>query len=160
MTGRAGLQLSGMVLAAATVLGVHLGGTQVVQAQAAAAQVTQAQVTPGNVHVIEVVADKDSRYKSPDGSKPEITLKAGEQVLLKVSARKAKSWNRDGSIHGFTLLRAVDRSKVPGWNLLLRPGQQEFQLTAPAEPGEYVVVCTVICSEDHEGMNMRVVVVP
>ena len=53
-----------------------------------------------------------------------------------------------------------DRSKVPDWNLLLRPGTQEFTLTAPAEPGEYVVVCTVICSEDHEGMNMRLVVVP
>ncbi len=145
MIGRAGLQLSGMVLVAAAILGVHLGDAQVAQ---------------GGLHVIEVVADKDSRYKSPDGGKPEITLKAGEQVLLKVSARKAKSWNRDGSIHGFTLLRAVDRSKVPGWNLLLRPGQQEFQLTAPAEPGEYVVVCTVICSEDHEGMNMRLVVVP
>jgi len=138
-----------MMLGVAAVLGVHPGD----------GQAAQAQVTPGNVHVIEVVADKDSRYKSPVGGKPEITLKAGEQVLLKVSARKAKSWNRDGSIHGFTLLRAVDRSKVPGWNLLLRPGQQEFQLTAPAEPGEYVVVCTVICSEDHEGMNMRLVVV-
>jgi heme/copper-type cytochrome/quinol oxidase subunit 2 len=112
------------------------------------------------VHVIEIVADKDSRYKTPDGGKPEITLKAGEPVLLRVSARKAKSWNRDGSIHGFTLLRAGDRSKVPGWNLLLRPGSQEFQVTAPADPGEYVVVCTVICSEDHEGMNMRVLVVP
>ena len=145
MIGRARLQLSGMVLVAAAILGVHLGDAQVAQ---------------GGLHVIEVVADKDSRYKSPDGGKPEITLKAGEQVLLKVSARKAKSWNRDGSIHGFTLLRAVDRSKVPGWNLLLRPGQQEFQLTAPAEPGEYVVVCTVVCSEDHEGMNMRLVVVP
>ncbi len=112
------------------------------------------------VHVIEIVADKDSRYKSLDGKKPEITLKPGEQVLLRVMARKAKSWNRDGSIHGFTLLRASDRSKVPDWNLLLRPGTQEFQLTAPAEPGEYLVVCTVICSEDHEGMNMRVVVAP
>ena len=87
-------------------------------------------------------------------------MTAGEQVLLRVTARKAKSWNRDGSIHGFTLLRASDRAKVPDWNLLLRPGTQEFQLTAPAEPGEYVVVCTVICSEDHEGMNMRLVVVP
>jgi plastocyanin len=112
------------------------------------------------VHVIEIVADKDSRYKSLDGKKPEITLKPGEQVLLRVMARKAKSWNREGSIHGFTLLRASDRSKVPDWNLLLRPGTQEFQLTAPAEPGEYLVVCTVICSEDHEGMNMRVVVAP
>jgi len=124
------------------------------------AQVDPSQMHQEQVHVIEIVADKDSRYKSPDGRKPEITLKAGEEVLLRVSARKAKSWNRDGSIHGFTLLRADDRTKVQGWNLLLRPGQQEFQLTAPAEAGEYVVVCTVICSEDHEGMNMRLLVVP
>ena len=140
MTGRVRVQLCGMVLAVFAVLGVRL-----VQAQ---------------VHVVEIVADKDSRYKTPDGGRPEITLKAGEPVLLRVSARKAKSWNRDGSIHGFTLLRAGDRSKVPGWNLLLRPGSQEFQVTAPADPGEYVVVCTVICSEDHEGMNMRLLVVP
>jgi heme/copper-type cytochrome/quinol oxidase subunit 2 len=139
MTRRAKVRLCGMVLAVAFLLQVPA------QAQA---------------HLIEVVADKDSRYKSPDGGKPEITLKAGEQVLLRVSARRAKSRNRDGSIHGFTLLRASDRSKVPGWNLLLQPGQQEFQLTAPAEPGEYLVVCTVICSDDHEGMNMRVLVVP
>ena len=119
-----------------------------------------AQSGQAQVHVIELVADKDSRYKSRAGSKPEITLKAGEPVLLRVTARKARSWNRDGSIHGFTLLHASDRSKVPDWNLLLRPGTQEFTLTAPAEPGEYVVVCTVICSEDHEGMNMRLVVVP
>ena len=129
-----------LVLAAITVLGIHSAQAQ--------------------VHVIDLVADKDSRYKNPDGSKPEITLKAGEQVLLKVSARKAKSWNRDGSIHGFTLLRAGDRSKVEGWNLLLRAGDQEFQLTAPSEPGEYLVMCTVICSEYHEGMNMRLTVVP
>ena len=123
------------------------------------AQVDQS-IDQAQVHVVEIVADKDSRYKSPDGGRPEITLKAGEQVLLRVSARKAKSWNRDGSIHGFTLLRAGDRTKVQGWNLLLRPGQQEFRLTAPSEPGEYLVVCTVICSADHEGMNMRLLVVP
>jgi heme/copper-type cytochrome/quinol oxidase subunit 2 len=58
------------------------------------------------------------------------------------------------------LLRAKDRSKVPDWDFLLKPGTQEFRLTAPAEPGEYVVVCTVICSEEHEGMHMKVVVVP
>jgi heme/copper-type cytochrome/quinol oxidase subunit 2 len=140
MTGGKKIRLCGLVLLAATVLGIAPASAQ--------------------VHVIELVADKDSRYKNLDGSKPEITLKAGEQVLLRVSARKAKSWNRDGSIHGFTLVRASDRSKVEGWNLLLRPGQQEFQLTAPAEAGEYVVMCTVICSEYHEGMNMRLLVVP
>ena len=110
--------------------------------------------------VIEVLADKDSRYKIAGEKKPEISVKAGEQVLLRITARKAKSWNRDGSIHGFSLLHAKDRSKVPGWDLLLKPGHQEFLMTAPEEPGEYVVVCTVICSADHEGMSMKFVVTP
>jgi len=110
--------------------------------------------------VIEVLADKDSRYKIAGEKKPEISVKAGEQILLRITARKAKSWNRDGSIHGFSLLHAKDRSKVPGWDLLLKPGRQEFLVTVPEEAGEYVVVCTVICSMDHEGMSMKFVVTP
>jgi heme/copper-type cytochrome/quinol oxidase subunit 2 len=111
-------------------------------------------------HVIEVLADKDSRYKIAGERTPEITVKAGEPLLLRITARRGKSWNRDGSIHGFSLLRAKDRSKVPGWDLLLKPGVQEFELTAPPEPGEYVVICTVICSDEHEGMRMKFVVLP
>ena len=110
--------------------------------------------------VVELTADKDSRYKIAGMREPEITVKAGEQILLRITARRAKSWNRDGSIHGFTLLRAKDRTKVEGWDLLFKPGMQEFLMTAPSELGEYVAVCTVICSEEHEGMHMRVVVVP
>jgi heme/copper-type cytochrome/quinol oxidase subunit 2 len=110
--------------------------------------------------LIELTADRDSRYRIAGQRSPEITVKAGEQVRLRVTARRAKSWNRDGSIHGFTLLRAKDRSKVEGWDLLFKPGTQEFVLTAPAEPGEYEAVCTVICSEDHEGMHLKVTVLP
>jgi len=112
------------------------------------------------VHVIEVTADSDSRYKIAGQRTPEITIKAGEPLLLRVTANKGKSWNRDGSIHGFTLLRAKDRTKVEGWDLLFKPGKQEFRLTAPTEPGAYEVVCTVICSEDHEGMHMKLTVLP
>ena len=111
-------------------------------------------------HVIEVLADKDSRYKITGQKQPEITVKAGEPILLRITARRAKSWNRDGSIHGFSLLRASDRSKVDGWDLLLKPGVNEFSMTAPNEPGSYEVVCTVICSEYHEGMHMKFVVLP
>ena len=111
-------------------------------------------------HVIEVLADKDSRYKIAGQKNPEIVVKAGESILLRITARKAKTLNRDGSVHGFTLLRAKDRSRVEGWDLVLKPGVQEFQLTAPTEPGDYVVVCTVICSADHEYMNMKFTVVP
>jgi len=38
--------------------------------------------------------------------KPSITVKAGEAIVLRITARRGKSWNRDGSIHGFSLLRA------------------------------------------------------
>jgi heme/copper-type cytochrome/quinol oxidase subunit 2 len=110
--------------------------------------------------VVELIAGSDSRYKIAGQRTPEITVKAGEQVLLRVTAHRGKSWNRDGSIHGFSLLRARDRSKVDGWDLLLKPGTQEFRLTVPNEPGAYEVVCTVICSEDHEGMHMKFTVLP
>jgi heme/copper-type cytochrome/quinol oxidase subunit 2 len=120
----------------------------------------KAQGNNAQAHVIEVLADSDSRYKIAGQRTPEITVTAGEQLLLRVTARRGRSWNRDGSIHGFTLLRAKDRTKVEGWDLLFKPGRQEFVLTAPTEPGEYVVVCTVICSEDHEGMHMKFTVLP
>jgi len=110
--------------------------------------------------VIELTADSDSRYKIAGQRVPEITVKAGEPILLRVTARKGKSWNRDGTIHGFTLLRAKERTKVEGWDFLFKPGVQELHLTAPLEPGEYEVVCTVICSEDHEGMHMKFTVLP
>lgn len=111
-------------------------------------------------HVVEVLADKDSRFKMSGSGKAEITVKAGEPVLLRITARKGKTWNRDGAVHGFTLLRAKDHAKVQGWDLELKPGTQEFTLVAPSEPGDYEVFCTVICSDDHEGMRMKFVVLP
>jgi heme/copper-type cytochrome/quinol oxidase subunit 2 len=114
----------------------------------------------GQARVIEVLADKDSHFKMAGQGRAEITVKAGEPLLLRLTARKGKTWNRDGTVHGFTLLRAKDHSKVPGWNLELKPGTQEFSLTAPAEPGDYEILCTVICSEDHESMRMKFTVLP
>jgi hypothetical protein len=114
----------------------------------------------GQSRVIEVLADKNSRFKVVGQERAEITVKAGESLMLRIEARKGKSWNRNGAIHGFTLLRVKDRAKVPGWDLELQPGVQEFNLTAPSSPGKYEVLCTVICSGDHEGMRMKFLVVP
>jgi heme/copper-type cytochrome/quinol oxidase subunit 2 len=121
---------------------------------------TWAQNSQTTPRVIEILADHDSRYKMEGQKQPMITAKAGERITLRITAKKAKNLNRDGSIHGFSLLRAKDRKPVPDWDFLLKPGIQEFTLTVPSEPGEYIVVCTVICSQDHEGMNMRFVVTP
>lgn len=132
----------------------------VLAAVVAAARLSTTSLANAQAHVIQLTADSDSRYKIAGQRVPEITVKAGEQVLLRVTAHRAKSWNRDGSIHGFTLLRAKDRTRVDGWDLLFKPGKQEFLLSAPSEPGQYEVVCTVICSEEHEGMRMKFTVVP
>ena len=110
--------------------------------------------------VIEVLADHDSRYKIAGMKDPVITVHAGEPVTLRITAVKAKDHNRNGAVHGFSLLRAKDRSHVPGWDLELKPGFHEFAMTAPSEPGDYVVVCTVICSSEHEGMHMKFIVLP
>jgi heme/copper-type cytochrome/quinol oxidase subunit 2 len=114
--------------------------------------------SPGRV--IEILADHDSRYKMEGQKQPVITVKSGEPITLRITAKKAKNVNRNGDIHGFTLLRAKDHAPVPEWDFLLKPGVQEFTLAAPSEPGEYVVVCTVVCSQDHEGMSMKFVVLP
>lgn len=110
--------------------------------------------------VIEIFAGHDSRYKIAGQKASVLTMKAGEEITLRVTAVKAKNRNRDGSIHGFSLLRAKDREPVEGWDLLLKPGVQEFDLVAPAEGGEYIVLCTVICGPDHEQMNMKVLIEP
>ena len=114
----------------------------------------------GQDHVIEILADKDSHFKIPGQSKPQITVKAGERVILKIDARKSKTWSREGTVHGFTMLRERDRARVADWDFELKAGMNEFTVNAPTEPGEYEVLCTVICSGDHEGMRMKVIVVP
>lgn len=116
--------------------------------------------SPDRPRVIELTADHDSRYRIAGMAKPVITVTAGEPILLRITAIRAKTHNRDGSIHGFSLLRAKDRSLVLGWDFLLHPGVQEFNVVAPSEPGAYEVVCTVICSGNHEGMSMKFIVLP
>jgi heme/copper-type cytochrome/quinol oxidase subunit 2 len=118
------------------------------------------QSTPSNPRLIEILADHDSRYKMEGLKQPEITVRAGEQITLRITARKAKHKNREGAVHGFTLLHARDQKPVRDWDFTLMPGTQDFVVTAPQEPGEYIVVCTVICSEDHEGMKMKFIVLP
>lgn len=114
---------------------------------------------PAPVHMVSLIADHDSVFRVMGEKKSEIDLIAGEPVLLHVYARKAKSMNRDGSVHGLVLLNSQHKP-VAGWDLLFKPGVQEIQLTAPAEPGTYEAVCTVVCSAEHDQMKLKVVVNP
>jgi len=106
--------------------------------------------------LIDVIADKDNRFKVPGQKKPVITVKAGEVVRLRITSRKGLDWHKDGWVHSFTITALKDQ----GWDLLLKEGVKEFVLVAPPEPGEYVVECTVMCGKGHDDMRMTLVVTP
>jgi heme/copper-type cytochrome/quinol oxidase subunit 2 len=106
--------------------------------------------------VIELVADKDNVFKVPGQSKPVITLKAGEKIILRITSYAGGERGRDGAVHGFTIKKLHDQ----GWDFRLKEGTQDYALVAPATPGEYVAECTVKCGRGHEDMTMKIVVKP
>jgi heme/copper-type cytochrome/quinol oxidase subunit 2 len=106
--------------------------------------------------VVELVADKDNRFKVPGQKKPVITVHVKEVIRLRITAHRGTEWEKDGAIHSFT----VKEFKDQGWDLRLKEGVNEFTLVAPAEPGEYTVECTVKCGDGHEEMKMKLIVIP
>jgi hypothetical protein len=111
----------------------------------------------GQARVIELTADKDSRYRQSGKVARTIEAFAGEPLVLRVTAVRARETARDGSVHGLALLDQNSHA-VPGWRFFFQPGTQEVRVTAPMQPGRYTAVCTVICSDAHEGMSFTLVV--
>jgi hypothetical protein len=116
-----------------------------------------AQTEIPKLRVIELVADRDSRYRQGDKVAPRIEVTAGEHLILRITSVRARQVARDGSVHGLALLDK-DENAVPGWRFYLHPGIQDLEVTAPSEPGRYMAVCIVICSEMHEDMGFTLVV--
>jgi len=108
--------------------------------------------------VIELTADRDSRYRQGRRASPTIEVFAGEPLILRITAVRAKEVARDGSVHGLALLDN-NSNAVAGWRFFLRPGVHDLTVTAPLEPGRYTAVCTVICSDGHDGMSFTLVVI-
>jgi heme/copper-type cytochrome/quinol oxidase subunit 2 len=106
--------------------------------------------------VIQITADEDGKFKVPGQKKPMITLKAQEVVVLRITSHKGSDWEKDGAVHSFT----INALKDQGWDLRLKEGTKDFTVSAPAEPGEYVVECTVRCGKAHDDMKMKLIVTP
>jgi hypothetical protein len=125
----------------------------------AACWLCAAQSVPPAPRVIELTADKDSRYRQGDKVAPTIEVSPGEHLILRITAIKARQLARDGSVHGLALLDK-DENAVPGWRFYFHAGVQEVEVTAPSQPGRYTAVCIVICSDMHEDMGFTLVVSP
>lgn len=111
----------------------------------------------GNARIIELTADKDSRYRQGRKVAPTIEVFAGEPLILRINAVRAREVARDGSVHGLALLDK-NSDAVPGWKFFLHPGQQDLAVSAPTQPGRYSAVCTIICSGEHESMGFTLLV--
>ena len=122
-----------------------------------AALLAGAQVTALTPRIIELTADRDSRYRQDGKVAPTIEVSPGEHLILRITATRAKQVARDGSVHGLALLDKNENA-VPGWRFYLRRGVQDLAVTAPLQPGRYTAVCIVICSDMHEGMGFTLVV--
>lgn len=113
-------------------------------------------ISSGPPRLITVIADKDNLFKIQGQKIPVITMKANEVVHLRIIANKSTEWDKDGTVHTFT----INALKDQGWDLRLKEGTQDFTLVAPAQPGQYVVECTIKCGAGHDDMKMRLVVTP
>ncbi len=107
----------------------------------------------GAGRIVELIADKDNRFKLPDVQKGPLLLKAGERVTFRITSFFGGDKARDGALHSFV----VRKLREQGWDVRLKEGVQEFTLTAPP-PGNYLVECTVFCGPGHDDMNLKMVV--
>ena len=110
----------------------------------------------GGVRTVELIADKDNRFKLPNGQQGPLTLKAGEVVKFKVTSLFGGEKAKDGAVHSFVVRKLRDND--PAWSVRLKEGVQEFTVTAP-KPGNYLIECTVECGSGHDNMNLKMVVV-
>jgi len=105
---------------------------------------------------IEIVADRDNRFKLPDQEQQILRLKANEPLLLLVTAHAGEERAQDGAVHSLV----IRSQRSQGWDIRLKEGQQAIHLRAPAKPGKYLIECTVRCGGGHDNMNLKVVVEP
>jgi plastocyanin len=107
----------------------------------------------GGIHIVELIADKDNRFKLANAQSDKVELKAGETVKFRVTSHFGGEKARDGAEHSFVVRKLRDK----GWSVRLYEGVQEFTLTAPSA-GKYLIECTVECGKNHDNMNFPMVV--
>jgi hypothetical protein len=108
----------------------------------------------GAARTVELIADKDNKFKLANGQSGPLTLKSGEMIKFKITSLFGGEKARDGAVHSFV----VRKLRESGWSVRLKEGVQEFTLTAP-KPGNYLIECTVECGPGHDDMNLKMVVV-
>ena len=117
---------------------------------------SRAAVDGSDARIVELIADRDNKFKLTGGQQAPLTLKSGETVRFRVTSFFGGEKAKDGALHSFVVRKLRDND--PAWSVRLKEGVQEFTVKAP-KPGNYLIECTVECGPGHDNMNLKMVVV-
>jgi len=103
---------------------------------------------------VEIVAAGDNTFRVANAKSAVVRAHAGEVLHLRITSQRGSELARDGAVHSLVIRSLRDQ----GWDLRLYEGTHDYQVKAPANPGEYPIECTVKCGRGHDDMHMKLVV--
>jgi heme/copper-type cytochrome/quinol oxidase subunit 2 len=106
--------------------------------------------------VIKIQATSKNEFKVEGQKSNTITVKPKEviQFLVKSEWGDEKDPKWPGCPHSFSVKGYEDQ----GWNVCLKPGNNQFVLVAPSKPGDYLIECLAKCGKGHDDMHMKMIV--
>src|SRR6516164_5577690 len=84
---------------------------------------------PAAGRTIELIADKDNRFKLAGAQQGPLILKTGEVVKFRVTSYFGGEKAKDGAVHSFVVRKLRDNDA--SWSVRLYEGVQEFTVKAP-----------------------------
>jgi hypothetical protein len=104
--------------------------------------------------LVEIVAAADNTFRLAHDKSPVIHARAGEMLRLRITSQRGSEAASDGAVHSLVIRSLRDQ----GWDLRLYEGTHDYDVQAPAVPGDYLIECTVKCGRGHDDMRMKLLV--
>lgn len=104
--------------------------------------------------LVEITAASDNTFRVPGEKSPVIRAYPGERLRLRVTSQRGTEAARDGAVHSLVIRSLRDQ----GWDIRLYEGTHDYEVRAPATPGQYLIECTVKCGSGHDDMRMKLLV--
>ena len=107
-----------------------------------------------DARLVEITAASDNTFHVAHEKSAIVRAHPGELLRLHVTSQRGGEAARDGAVHSL-VIRTL---RSEGWDIRLYEGSHDYEVKAPAAPGEYVIECTVKCGRGHDDMRMKLLV--
>jgi hypothetical protein len=107
-----------------------------------------------DVRLVEITAASDNTFHVVHEKSAIVRAHPGELLRLHVTSQRSSEVARDGAVHSLV----IRQLRSEGWDIRLYEGSHDYEIKAPAAPGEYLIECTVKCGRGHDDMRMKLLV--